>query len=104
MPDSLRSAVGTLLAYTGNRDSILLYLEDIHGRKTPFWITTGKNDLYRYWLKNAANDSITVWMGNPSKHELTMILEEDVNVKRLEKVHARNADHHQGTRSFPVEG
>ena len=86
MPDSLRSAVRTLLAYTGNRDSILLYLEDIHGRKTPFWITTGKDDQVRYWLKNSANDSITVWMGNPSKHELTMILEEDVNVKRLEKV------------------
>ena len=86
MPDSLRSAVGTLLAYTGNRDSILLYLEDIHGRKTPFWLTAGKSDQIRYWLKNFANDSITVWMGNPSKHELTMILEEDVDVKRLEKV------------------
>ncbi len=85
MPDSLRSAVRTLLSYANNRDSILIYIDDVHGGKIPFWLTAGKSDLYRYWLKNSENDSITIWMGNPSKHDLTLMLEEDVNVKRLEK-------------------
>ncbi len=86
MPDSLKHAVETLVTYTAQRDSILLYINDISGHKTPFWLTTGKDDLYRYWVKNYKNDSITIWMGNPSKHDLTLILEQDVNVNRLNKL------------------
>jgi hypothetical protein len=86
MPDSLRTAVETLLAHTAQRDSILLFVNDIRGNKTPFWLTTGKDDLYRYWVKNYRNDSITIWMGNPSKKDITLILEEEVDVNRLNKV------------------
>ena len=67
MPDSLRLAVETLLSYTDQRDSILLFFNDIRGEKTPFWLTSRKDDLYRYWVKNYKNDSITIWMGNPFK-------------------------------------
>lgn len=86
MPDSLRTAVETILSHTAQRDSILLYFNDIRGQKTPFWLTTGTDDLYRYWVKNYKNDSITIWMGNPSKQDITMILEQDVDVNRLNKV------------------
>jgi hypothetical protein len=86
MPDSLRTAVETILTHTAQRDSILLYFNDIRGHKSPFWLTAGTDDLYRYWVKNYKNDSITIWMGNPSKHDITMILEQDVDVNRLDKV------------------
>jgi hypothetical protein len=86
LPDSLRFAVETILDYTHKRDSILLSISDIQGRKTPFWLTAGTSDLYRYWLKNSQNDSITVWLGNPTKYNLSMILEEGVSVERLEKI------------------
>jgi hypothetical protein len=85
MLDSLRYAVETLLAHTAERDSILLFFNDILGQKTPFWLTRGKNDLYRFWVKNYENDSITIWMGNPSEREIMLILEEDLDVVRLEK-------------------
>lgn len=86
MPDSLRTAVETMLSHTAQRDSILLYFNGIRGQKTPFWLTAGTDDLYRYWVKNYKNDSITIWMGNPSKQDITMILEQDVDVNRLDKV------------------
>ncbi len=82
--DSLKIAVETLLVYTYERDSVLLFINDIHGRKTPFWLKTGSTDLSRYWLKNSLNDSITVWLGNPSKFDLSMILEEGITVERPE--------------------
>ena len=85
MPDSLRVAVETLLSYTDSRDSILLYLNDLNGNKTPLWLTTGKDDFHRFWVKNYKNDSITIWVGNPSKQDITLILEEDINVNRLAK-------------------
>lgn len=84
MPDSLHSAVETLLSYTYERDSILVYFHDIEGQKTPFWLTGGEDELYRYWVRNAENDSITIWIGNPSKHDISLILEDDVFVERLE--------------------
>ena len=49
----------------------------------PFWLTRGKNDLYRFWVKNYKND--TIWLGNPSKHDIMLILEKDLDVVRLEK-------------------
>lgn len=85
MPDSLQSAVEMLLAQAYERDSTLLYFQDIDGRRTAFWLTSGKEDMSRYWVKNAENDSVTIWMGNPAKNELALILEDDVNVERMEK-------------------
>jgi hypothetical protein len=85
MLDSLWYAVETLLQHTAGRDSTLIYINDILGQKTPFWLTQGKNDLYRFWVRNYEDDSITIWMGNPSKHEIMLILEEDLDVVRLEK-------------------
>ncbi len=85
MSDSVNIAVHTLLQYLNRRDSILLYIADIEGRKTPFWLTPGRDEMYRYWVKNDNNDSITIWLGNRAKNELNLILEEDVNVKRPEK-------------------
>ncbi|MCF8227011.1 MAG: DUF3078 domain-containing protein [Bacteroidales bacterium] len=89
-PDSLMTAVETLLDYTNKRDSILLYFSDMYGQATPFWLTTGRDDLYRYWVKNARNDSITIWIGNPSKQRVTMLLESDVDINRFEKEVADN--------------
>lgn len=84
--DSLFSAAYTLLKYTYQRDSVLIYLNDIDGDKTAFWLTAGENDPYRYWVKNYNNDSITVWLGNPSRDVLSLILERDVNFTRLKEV------------------
>ena len=83
--DSLRYAIETLLSHTAERDSILLFFNDILGQKTPFWLTQGKNDLFRFWVKNYENDSITIWMGNPSERNIMLIMEEDLDVVRLEK-------------------
>jgi hypothetical protein len=83
--DSLKTAIETLTAFAYERDSIFINIKDITGEKTPLWLTSGKEDLNRYWVKNSKNDSITLWVGNPSKHEIALILEEDVNVERLEK-------------------
>jgi hypothetical protein len=85
MPDSLKTAVETLLAHTFERDSVLMFISDIRGQRTPFWLGSQKDDLYRLWVRNAKNDSITIWLGNPAKHELTMILEDDVSVERMQK-------------------
>lgn len=85
MPDSLRYAVEKLLGYTHQRDSFLLHINDLAGRKTSLWLSTGKDDLVRYWVRNSKNDSITIWVGNPSKSNISLILEEDVNVERLER-------------------
>lgn len=85
MPDSLSVAVETLLTYVSQRDSIQLFINDIRGNKTDFWLSSGKDDLIRYWVKNAENDSITIWLGNPQKFELSLILEDDVSVERLQK-------------------
>lgn len=85
MLDSLQYAIETLLSHTAERDSILLFINDILGQKTPFWLTHGKNDLNRFWVKNYDNDSITIWIGNPSERDIMLILEEDLDVVRLEK-------------------
>ena len=81
--DSLARAVTTLLEHTWERDSIKIHLKNNGGRSTPFWLTARKSDDVRYWVKNRKNDSITVWLGNPSKYEISMLLEEKVNVERM---------------------
>lgn len=85
MPDSLKYAVQALFAHTEVRDSILLLLNDIDGRRTPYWLSAGESDQYRFWVKNQANDSITLWVGNPTKYDLSLVLEDDVSVERREK-------------------
>lgn len=85
LPDSLSSAVQTLLSYTYKRDSILLYLNGIEGAVTPFWLTAGDDELQRYWVKNKKNDSVSIWMGNANKSNITFMLEDDINVERIEK-------------------
>jgi hypothetical protein len=85
MPDSLHIAINTLLEYTNKRDSIFLQIKDSRGRRRPVWLTDGREGLFRYWVKNSKNDSVTVWIGNPSKSELSIILDEDVNVEQVEK-------------------
>ena len=83
--DSLMHAVNTILGYTNKRDSILLQINDILGRRTPFWVSSGRDDMARYWVKNSKNDSITIWIGNPTRKSISLVLEEDVNVERLER-------------------
>ena len=84
MPDSMHMAVKTLLDHAYQRDSILLHLYDIEGRRTPFWLTTDTDDLYRFWVYNNANDSVSIWMGNPDRNELRMVLEDGVLIERPE--------------------
>jgi len=85
MPDSLKIAVQTIMDYTETRDSILIYLNNADGRKIPFWLSTREDDYYRFWVKNYSNDSLTVWIGNPGKYDITLLLEDNVNVERREK-------------------
>lgn len=98
MPDSLQRAVKTLLDHTYRRDSTLVYINDNNGFTTPFWLSTGKDDLYRFWARNANRDSVTVWLGNPSRNNLTLALEDEVIIEHLEK---RAADEVAIARSRP---
>lgn len=83
--DSLESAINTLLSYTLQRDSIPIYINDINGNSTPFYLGTGHDTEYRYWLKNLKNDSITVWIGNPALNTISVALEDDININRMTK-------------------
>lgn len=83
---SLMLAVNQLIDYTWERDSIQLFFNDINGHKTPIWLRSGVNDPKRYWLKNINNDSITIWIGNPDKYDISMFLEEEVNISRMSKL------------------
>lgn len=84
-PDSIEVAVQTLIDYTETRDSILIYVRGVDGRRMPFWLSSERNEIYRYWVKNMENDSITLWIGNPDKYDITLRLEENVNVERRRK-------------------
>ncbi len=88
MPDSLRLAVEELLHHIHIRDSIPLYISDPAGDRQAFWLTAEPDDLVRYWVRNHENDSITIWVGNPSKHEIQLILEDDIQVDRMGKLTA----------------
>ncbi len=85
MPDSLQQAVKTLLDHTYRRDSTLIYINDNNGFRMPFWLSTGKDDLYRFWARNANRDSVTIWLGNPSRNNLTLALEDEVIIEHLVK-------------------
>lgn len=81
--DSLQFAVETLLDFNELRDSIRLTINDLHGRKTPLWISTGHPNSHRFWVKNYKNDSITLWIGNPTTNQISLLLEDDIDVNRL---------------------
>jgi len=81
--DSLQLAINTLLDFNRERDSTLLMIDDMYGKKTPIWLTTGSDEASRFWVKNYNNDSITLWVGNPAPNEISLLLEDDVNFSRL---------------------
>ena len=83
--DSLQLALNKLLEFTSERDSTLLWVNDIYGKKTPFWLSRGDDEAYRFWVKNYNNDSITLWIGNPGPNEISLLLEDDVSINRLMK-------------------
>ncbi|MGW8314706.1 MAG: DUF3078 domain-containing protein [Bacteroidales bacterium] len=83
--DSLERAIETLLAYNDQRDSTRVILSDLFGRRTPVWLTQGDNHTQRFWAKNYRNDSITLWVGNPSPSEISLMLEDDIQVDRITK-------------------
>jgi len=83
--DSLHYAVNKLLEYTEERDSTRIMINDMRGGLTPFWLSTGSEEAYRFWVKNYYNDSLTIWLGNPGTNEISMLLEDDVNFTRLVK-------------------
>jgi len=87
--DSLQIALNKLLEFTSERDSTLLWVNDIFGKKTPYWLSQGDDEAYRFWVKNYNNDSITLWIGNPGPNEISLLLEEDVSINRLvrEEIH-----------------
>ncbi len=86
MPDSLRLAVEEILQHIHKRDSIPLHISDPRGNRQAFWLTAESGDMMRYWVHNHENDSITIWVGNPSKHEILLVLEDDINVERMGKL------------------
>lgn len=83
--DSLQLALTKLLEFTSERDSTLLWVNDVYGNRTPFWLSNGDDEAYRYWVKNYNNDSITLWIGNPGQNEISLLLEDDVSINRLMK-------------------
>jgi len=83
--DSLQNAIETLVAYAERRDSTRILINDMYGRKTPLWLTTGDSESSRFWVKNYKNDSITLWIGNPGDREISLLLEDDIDFNRLAK-------------------
>ncbi len=83
--DSLQAAVLTLLDYNELRDSTQLVINDMHGKDTPLWLTSKPGTPRRFWVKNYKNDSITLWIGNPSKRELSLVLDDEIEVNRITK-------------------
>lgn len=81
----LQEAMNSLLFFTERRDSTRLVLNDMYGRKTPFWVSGGSSDSYRFWVKNYRNDSITLWIGNPGRNEISLLLEDEIDVNRLSR-------------------
>ncbi len=84
--DSLQAAMLILLDYTETRDSVQLLINDMHGRSLSVWLTKRPDTPRRFWVKNFRNDSITLWIGNPSKRELSLVLDDEIEVNRISKV------------------
>ena len=83
--DSLQRAISTLLEYNLERDSSLILIDDMLGQQTPYWLTSGRDETFRFWVKNFKNDSLTLWVGNPGRNRISLIMEDDINLNRLVK-------------------
>jgi hypothetical protein len=83
--DSLQYAIDKLLEFTDERDSTILWLNDMHGNRDSLWLTRGNDMAFRFWVKNYTNDSLTIWVGNPASNEISLMLEDDININRLKK-------------------
>jgi len=81
--DSLQLAVKSLIEYNAMKDSTRLIFTDMYGRALPLWISSGSHEINRFWVKNFKNDSITLWVGNPAPNEVSILLEDDIDVVRL---------------------
>jgi hypothetical protein len=80
--DSLRAAVGVLLDLNSLRDSSIVYITGVSGRKTSLWLNSKSEKMRRYWLNNDLNDSVTVWVGSPSRNTIGLYLENGVAFRR----------------------
>ncbi len=81
--DSLQLAVETLLDYNSIRDSSEIIFTDMYGRQTPLWLNSKSNEIHRFWVKNFENDSVTLWMGNRKANEISLLMEDDIDITRL---------------------
>jgi len=88
--DSLQLAIGSLIDFNALKDSTRMVFKDMYGRETSMWISSGGHEISRFWVKNFKNDSITLWMGNPASNEVSILLEDDIDVVRLS---AEQLDH-----------
>ena len=84
--DSLQAAINTLLDFNSQRDSTLLLIDDMFGHQTPYWLTMGRDETFRFWVKNFNNDSLSLWVGNPGRKQISLLMEDDVNFNRMVKV------------------
>ena len=80
--DSIKVAVGSLLNYLNDRDSMVISFTGIGKSITPIMMNSKSERVMRYWLKNKFSDSVTIWIGNPSKNTIGLYLEQGVNFRR----------------------
>lgn len=80
--DSIRAAVNVLVNYLEERDSGLISITGISGRKISTWLNSKSDKMVRYWLRNDLNDSVTVWIGSPERNTLGLYLEHGVSFRR----------------------
>ena len=83
--DSLQEAINTLLDFNFQRDSTLLLIDDMFGHQSPYWLTNGRDETFRFWVKNFNNDSLSLWVGNPGRKQISLLMEDDVNFNRMVK-------------------
>lgn len=84
-PDSIQLAIATLMAHNLQRDSSLIFIDDMFGNLTPYWLNSGRDETFRFWVKNFNNDSLSLWIGNPGSGQLSLLMEDDVNFNRMVK-------------------
>ena len=55
------------------------------GQQSPYWLTNGRDETFRFWVKNFNNDSLSLWIGNPGPRRISLLMEDDVNFNRMVK-------------------
>ena len=70
--DSLQAAINTLLDFNFQRDSTLVFIDDMFGHQTPYWLTNSRDETFRFWVKNFNNDSLSLWVGNPGQKQISL--------------------------------